>query len=115
MKASTEQTTFGAAAMAGVEEHLPQVLTERMLHPPKFMLIPRLSVILLASGGCTITIDITVPEDKVSWYDLWAAAVALDGMCARGRKTGQARFLGKLRSIRSCFVTIVSTYTHYYL
>ncbi len=30
MKASLELTTFGAAGIAGVEEHLPQVLTERM-------------------------------------------------------------------------------------
>lgn len=61
-----------------------------------FIWIPAEDENLLASGGCTITIDITVSEDQASWYDLWAAAVALDGMCARGRKTGQARFLGKL-------------------
>ena len=50
-------------------------------------------------GGCTITFDSTAPEDTASWYDLWAAAVALDGMCARGGKTGKSRFLGEVTRI----------------
>ena len=33
MKASTRQTTFGAAGIADVEQHLPQVLFEREEHP----------------------------------------------------------------------------------
>ena len=33
----------------------------------------------------------------MSWYDLWQAAVALDGMCARSGKTGKSRFLGIFR------------------
>lgn len=101
MKASTEQTAFGAVGVADVEEYLPQTLTEGMCLSLVFGTISQLSLILSASGGCTITIDTLVPDDKASWYELWAVAVALDGMCARGGKTGQARFLGKL------FTTIV--------
>ena len=52
-------------------------------------------VISLATGQCKITIDTTAPDDTASWYDLWQAAVALDGMCARGGRTGKARFLGE--------------------
>lgn len=49
----------------------------------------------LATGKCSITIDTTVPDSEASWYDLWQAAVALDGMCARAGKMGKARFLGQ--------------------
>lgn len=76
MNASTAKTTFGAAGVADVDETLPQVLTE-------------------PTGQCTITIDTIAPDDKAEWYDLWQAAVALDGMCARGGRMGKARFLGE--------------------
>lgn len=49
----------------------------------------------LATNTCAISIDITAPDDKASWYDLWQAAVVLDGLCARVGKTGKARFLGR--------------------
>ena len=51
----------------------------------------------IATHTCTITIDITAPDDKASWYDLWQAAVALDGMCARKKRAGTSRLLGKFR------------------
>ena len=34
--------------------------------------------------------------DEISWYNLWAAGVAMNGMCARDQKAGQARYLGML-------------------
>ena len=49
----------------------------------------------LATGKCTITIDVTAPEDASSWYDLWQTAVALNGMCARSGKVGKARLMGE--------------------
>ncbi|CAD6587534.1 MAG: hypothetical protein ASARMPRED_003174 [Alectoria sarmentosa] len=73
MKASVDLTTFGAVGIFGVEEYLPQVLTERK---------------------CSFTVDTTAPDDAASWYDLWQAAVALDGMCARTGRAGKSRFLG---------------------
>ena len=53
----------------------------------------------LATNTCAIHIDIIAPDDRASWYDLWQAAVALDGLCARKGRTGKSRFLGKLRRI----------------
>ena len=35
--------------------------------------------------------------EKVSWYDIWEAAVAINGMCVRRGKTGNATDLGELR------------------
>ena len=46
---------------------------------------------------CTIEIDTTLPIENVSWYDIWAAAVAINGMCIRIGKTGMAADLGELR------------------
>ena len=44
---------------------------------------------------CTIEIDTTLPMENVSWYDIWAAAVAINGMCIRSGKTGKATDLGE--------------------
>lgn len=49
----------------------------------------------LATGQCAFILDTTGPNDTAAWYDLWQAAVALDGMCARGGQAGTARFLGE--------------------
>ena len=48
-----------------------------------------------ATHTCVISIDVTAPDDIASWYDLWQAAVALDGMCVRDGRVGKSRFLGK--------------------
>lgn len=31
----------------------------------------------------------------MSWYDIWAAVVAVNGMCVRSGKTGKAMGLGE--------------------
>lgn len=46
---------------------------------------------------CVLEVDTTGPMDNVSWYDIWAAAVAVTGMCVRSGKTGKATGLGELR------------------
>lgn len=46
---------------------------------------------------CVLEVDTTGPVEDVSWYDIWAAAVAVTGMCIRIGKTGKATDLGKLR------------------
>ncbi|KAL8846862.1 MAG: hypothetical protein Q9221_008061 [Calogaya cf. arnoldii] len=86
MKASTARTTFAVGGFPVPEpvERLPQTLAARLS---------------TAGGGCTITIDTTAPEDTASWYDIWAAAVAVDGMCVRAGKTGRSRFLGTRRKL----------------
>ena len=50
---------------------------------------------------CTIEIDTTLPTEKVSWYDIWAAAVAINGICIRSGKTGKATDLGESRLLRN--------------
>ena len=35
--------------------------------------------------------------ENVSWYDIWEAAVAINGMCVRRGQTGKATDLGELR------------------
>ena len=63
--------------------------------------VPRSS---LATNTCAFSIDITAPDDKAPWYDLWQAAVALDGMCARTGRTGKSRFLGEISGTVDCSV-----------
>lgn len=55
--------------------------------------------VTLATNTCAISVDITAPDDKSPWYDLWQAAVALDGMCARAGRTGKFRLIGEGRQI----------------
>lgn len=80
MKASTGQTRFVASGAGPADETLPQTLTE-------------------PTGQCTTTVGVTASEETSSWYDIWQAAVALDGMCARSGKAGLANFLGKGRKL----------------
>ena len=109
MKASTEQTRFGAVGVPDVQTELPQSFTDRE-SPLSSPLLEKNSDFKdvnwgwnqltemrfsTATSACTISIDIIAPDDTASWYDLWAAAVALDGMCARGGRTGKSRFLGR--------------------
>lgn len=82
MQATEERVVFGPASTSDVQEVLPRMLTE-------------------PTGKCTIYIaNISGFSDRASWYDLWAAAVALDGMCARSGKTGQAYVLGAYRKLQ---------------
>ncbi len=81
MKASTSQTSFAAQGAGPAVEILPQILEA-------------------PTGDCRIVVDLDAPQDIGSWYDIWQAAVALDGMCARGGKAGTARFLGTERKLR---------------
>ena len=92
MRAGTENTTFAVLGVEG-DVMVPLVLTERKKFPNivSFWLTLRRT----ATERCTITIYSTVPDDSASWYELWQAAVAVDGMCARQGQAGKARFLGE--------------------
>ena len=48
-------------------------------------------------GRCRITVDTISAgaDDITSWYDLWEAAAALEGICARVGRRGIAYALGK--------------------
>lgn len=52
---------------------------------------------------CVLGVDTTGPVESVSWYDIWAAAVALTGMCVRRGKIGKATGLGELRESNGLF------------
>lgn len=101
MKAALTTTTFGARGVKDVQQYLPMVLTEResshFRHSGETF--SWLIMGLLATNTCAFSIDITAPDDKAPWYDLWQAAVALDGICARAGRTGKARLIGEGRRI----------------
>lgn len=46
-------------------------------------------------GNCQFIIDSTHEGDTSSWYELWQAMVAINGMCTRFGKLGTAYALGK--------------------
>ena len=51
-----------------------------------------------ATATCAFIVATTGSYETATtaaWYDSWQAAVALDGMCARGGQAGTARFLGE--------------------
>ena len=81
MRVGTENTTFAVLGVEG-DVTVPLVLTERKKFPNivSFWLTLRRTV----TEKCTITIDSTVPDDSASWYELWQAAVAVDGQ-GKGR------------------------------
>ena len=66
----------------------------------------------VATNRCALHIDIIAPDDKASWYDLWEAAVTLDGMCARQGRTGKSRFLGRIRlsHLLLCLCVVANQY-----
>lgn len=79
MPASTGPTQFAVLDAGGPgSERLPRLFRDDL-------------------GECTIMVDVTAPEVRASWYDIWQAAVTLDGKCARSGKSGLARFVGEWR------------------
>ena len=52
---------------------------------------------------CILEVDTTGPVEIVSWYDIWAAVIAINGMCVRIGKTGKATGLGELRRFSRIF------------
>ena len=65
------------------------------------MLSPGLPPLLIESLAapdhlCLLEVDTTGAVEDVSWYDIWAAVVAVNGMCVRKGKTGKATGLGEL-------------------
>ncbi|KAG6997546.1 RCC1 repeat-containing protein C10F6.04 [Physcia stellaris] len=70
---------FGARGAQGVQEVLPKTLRE---------------------GGCQITFSAPANrEDTASWYDLWQAAVAMNGMCVQQGRSGVTAGLGANHNI----------------
>lgn len=55
-------------------------------------------------GNCQFIIDSTLGSDTSSWYEVWQAMVAINGMCTRYGKLGIAYALGKSRSTATVWV-----------
>lgn len=86
---------FGPRGTPGIDVPLGLVLGSG----PPFLLIcvefeDRLRVPAVAES-CEIAIETTGPVDTASWYSIWEAVVALEGMCERAGKVGTAYALGK--------------------
>lgn len=102
MQATEEKLIFGPAGASGVQEVLPRLLTDRKKRLSIKRYFSPSYLYFKATGRCSLYIRYTPGfSDRASWYDLWAAAVAVDGMCARSGKTGKAYLLGKMQQKQS--------------
>ena len=98
MPLDENERVFGDANLPGVQVGLPVVLTERKKSSLPFVIRTLWLITFTATGRCTIIVSSHPGQrDRVSWHDLWEAAVAMDGMCVRGSMRGAlAPFLGKM-------------------
>ena len=46
-------------------------------------------------GTCIVTVESMGRPDRASWYYIWEETVALEGMCARDERYGEAFALGR--------------------
>ena len=46
-------------------------------------------------GRCIVTLDTIGREDIATWYEVWAAVMAVDDMCMRFGRVGKAMEIGK--------------------
>lgn len=54
-----------------------------------------------AASRCAVTVDIMRgPAVEVKWYDLWANAVSIVGMCTVNSQPGKSYHRGKLQAGR---------------
>ena len=68
-------------------EHLDQSRRQSILTPP------------IADGLCAMTISTLGPSDEANWYDMWEAAVQLNGLCVREGKKGKNPAIGKKKKL----------------
>ena len=70
---------------------------------------------MLEDQRCKSTLDSDALRDVCSWYDIWQAVVAIDGICGRFGKEGSAQGIGELcdflihgGSFRSCGCSFIA-------
>ncbi|KAI4180410.1 MAG: hypothetical protein LQ346_007001 [Caloplaca aetnensis] len=81
MPAVSTRTVFGRRGVPGVRVLLPLTFT---------------SIHQYLSSRLVATVDLTSANvETASWYDIWAATVAISGMCVNKGKGGSSSFLGK--------------------
>ncbi|KAL8649042.1 MAG: hypothetical protein Q9210_004632 [Variospora velana] len=84
MPAPSTRTTFGRPGVPGVRVALPRVY---------------ISVDRVLKTKLVATVDVTSANvERASWYDIWAATVAISGMCVRNGKGGSSTYLGRKHS-----------------
>ena len=98
MPVDQHEMVFGEADLPGVHVGLPVVLTERKKSSLPFGIRTLWLITFTATERCTIIVSSHPGQrDRISWYELWEAAVAMDGMCVRSSMRGAlAPFLGKM-------------------
>ncbi|CAL8574451.1 hypothetical protein XPA_000410 [Xanthoria parietina] len=80
MPAESTRTDFGRRGVPGVRVVLP--LRYNSVDP-------------ILRAQLVATVDLTnTDREKASWYDIWAATVAIGGMCVQQGKGGTASWLG---------------------
>lgn len=99
---------FGRAGGLNVRQVLPKTIVDSC------MLIPRLlnraairgydTDLGIDTHQCQLTVNTRGPVDNAAWYDIWAAAVAIDAICGRQSQGGIAPGLGTLRSYPDKYV-----------
>ena len=90
-------TRFGPEGSPGVQESLPQLFYNGRLTLKKLSIIG-------SDGLCTDEMNCflrlyssTGRVESASWYSIWEAAESMFALCARERKSGSARGLGRFR------------------
>ncbi|KAL9133793.1 MAG: hypothetical protein Q9175_005026 [Cornicularia normoerica] len=75
MSASKEQQLFSHSSGGHVDVRIPEQFESE-------------------DGRCTLVLDTIGKEDFATWYDIWAALVAVDDMCMKFGKFGRAVEIG---------------------
>ena len=93
---------FGNRGQSGVDVALPlefldgRALRSIVLLPPFLpqneSWHPAHVLAMVESGDCYSSVVTRVAPELGSWYDLWATAIAIEGMCIRIGRNGKAVF-----------------------
>ena len=81
---------FGQRGDPGVDVPLAQSFVARMLTIHRIPGTVNTLTASVASGDCSITLVMDGPPVRMTWYEIWGAAVAVAGMCVREAKLGTA-------------------------
>ena len=96
MPASTGDLRFGPDDIPGVQEPLPQLFTGGKLILRYCVLYPS-NRDCIGDHSCLLRLfSATGRADSTSWYSIWEAAEATFARCARDRKSGSFRGLGRI-------------------
>ena len=90
MLTTTSSQTFGTRGDPGVDVPLGQRFASRMSSTHSTPGTITILTASAASGDCSITLLMDGPPVRMTWHEIWGAAVAVAGMCVREAKLGTA-------------------------